>query len=113
MNTVFAFITFLASWLCIRIMSTVSSSVAFETKIVVFRSVRTSRSKMTFRPVVRDRASNTMRTLASRNCSDTGLRMIDAEAFLSSAASRCRRRFSLISRASRSAPASFGFSAST
>ncbi|NKA86368.1 hypothetical protein GO279_04884 [Ralstonia solanacearum] len=98
MNTVLALSTFFASWFCSRIMSTVSSSEAFETKIVVFRSTRTSRSKMTLRPVVRDSASNTMRTLASRNCSDTGLRMIDAAAFFSSAACFCRRRFSLISR---------------
>ena len=80
MNIVLAFSTFFSSWFCSRIRSTVSSTDASRTKIVVFRSARTSRSKMTLRPVVRDSASNTMRMLASRNCSVTGFFMTDGAA---------------------------------
>ena len=72
MNSVFAFSTFFSSWFCSRIRLTVSSTEASRTKIVVFRSARTSRSRITLRPVVRDSASNTMRRLASRNCKVTG-----------------------------------------
>ncbi|VWC25961.1 hypothetical protein BUB20358_06090 [Burkholderia ubonensis] len=113
MNSVFAFICFLSSWFCSRIMSTVSCSDAFCTKIVVFRSARTSRSKITFSPEVRDSASKTIRTFASRNCSDTGVRMIDDAASLSSRSACCCRRFSSSSRCIRSAIALAGFSTST
>ncbi len=113
MNSVFAFICFLSSWFCSRIMSTVSCSDAFCTKIVVFRSARTSRSKMTFSPDVRDKASNTIRTFASRNCSDTGVRMIDDAASLSSRSACCWRRFSLSSACMRAAIALAGSSTST
>ena len=81
--------------------------------MVVFTSLRTSRSKITFSPVVRDSASNTILRLASRNCSDTGFFITEPAAICAALAASALSISSAIREASALASERSPFSCST